>query len=195
MRVLISQFRCPKCKTPIKHALIEQCPKCGIRFSTDFVSKRIPLLALFMLTSLIVTGFCLYTDKGINNLDSIIFAMIFVSLVISTPIAFLYLKNKNKIKREKQYVGSSLIVELEKHLVYRDVDFEKKHIILPVLFISGIFIIMFLAAYDLSVRDFISFDDTFSIIILAFILLAGFGISGFYAVFKFRKKVNEFFKG
>lgn len=195
MRILVSQFRCPKCKTPIKSALVENCPKCGVRLTTNFISKRIGPVAVMTVFGIIIAGFIL-SFKNRDDLDTIgiIFSMVLTTIIVGTILVFAYFKNKKKLHRDEEYIGSFQMVELEHFPVFADIKMEKGLIAIPIISISALFFIVFLLMIDISYYNFIDFDDWLLVIMPSAVLIIVFLFSSFYALSKFNKKMKEFFQ-
>lgn len=195
MRILVSQFRCPKCKMPIKHALVENCPRCGVRLTTNFVSQRMILLAIILAISFVFAWVFLLLSRG-NELGTsgLIFTMILTAVVISIPLGFLFYKNKKKLQRDKEHIGSSEMVELEQTPVFADVKIDVKLFIVPILSLIAVFTIMYLLISNTSDWGFFIYDNANIIVPIIFLLLAVFGISSFYSFYKFKKDVMKIFE-
>ena len=195
MRILVSQFRCPKCKKPIKHALVEECPRCGVRLANDYVSKNMGKTIVGVVFGFIFAALFFLIVQG-DDLDTIgvIFSLGLTIIVVVVIMVYLYFKNKKKLHRDREYEGTTEMVDLEEVPVYADIEFDKRLLIAPIISLLLIFLMIGLLMVDLSYYDFISFDSWPLVIFPAFILLAVFGISAFYAFSKFNKQVKRIFE-
>lgn len=184
----------PVSKMPIKNALVKKCPKCNVRLTTDFVSRKLPPLAVVFFLAIIFSAVYVFSEQRVKlDFFAIVLAIILTTIIMVSTLGYVYIKNKRKLDEDKQYIGSDLIVQLEEHPVYADIKFEKKYLAYPISFLSGLGFLMSLVVYGITVTGFIPFDMVDTIITLFVILLVGFGITAFYAAHKFKKKVNEVF--
>jgi hypothetical protein len=107
---------------------------------------------------------------------------------IFSIIGIIYVRDKRKLERDKDYIGSSMMVELEEAPGYE--NFEVKYWIIPIIFIACIIIISF-SSFILFVNNLISLNDLLHLLIITSILIAGFVISALYGILKVNKDENE----
>jgi hypothetical protein len=192
MRILVSQFRCPKCKAPIKTILVEQCPKCGVRLTINNASKFLKLTILMLPIAFVIAGF--YLIMSGEDPYIIIASLIVTGIIFGGILGYFLIKTKKRMKRDNERIGS-LMVELERHPVYTDIKLEKKYLLIPLVSIGFVIIIIIISIVDLFFTDFLSIDQVVPIVIMGAILVIIFGISTVYAYYKFNKKAREEFDG
>lgn len=197
MKKLVSQFRCSNCKTPILNALKEECPKCGKRLITTHLSEGIRLLIIATFLAIImITGMMFFDGRYDDNPAVTISSISLVSVIMISIMGYLYVKNKKRLEKDKEFIGTGMTAELERHLTYIDDSSinKKRLIIVPGLVLVVIFFIMFLLVLDLGYYDFIPGDDFPMYFIILFILLFIFAITGFYSAHLHSKELKKLVK-
>jgi len=196
MKKLISYYRCSNCKNPLKHLLVEECPKCGKKLVSNVASKRIGLLAIFTFIGIFLAAILLFLDKREINPVVILSASSIVAIPILTIIGYLYFRNKRNMSENKEFIGTGMTAEFEYHLTYIDTSHIKltRFIIIPAIPLSIILIVMFLLVVDLGYFDFLPSDDFPNYFILLFILLFIFAITGFYSAHLYGKEIKKITK-
>ncbi len=196
MKKLVSQFRCSNCKTPILNALKEECPKCGKRLITTHLSEGIRLLIIATFLAIIMITGMMFFDGRYDNPVVTIASISLVSIILGGVIVVLYIKNKRRLEKDKEFVGTGMTAELERHLTYIDDSSinKKKLIIAPGLTLAVIAVVMSMLFIDLGFYDYIPNEDFPTYFILLFILLFTFAITGFYSAHLHSKELKKLIK-
>lgn len=197
MKKLVSQFRCSNCKTPIINALKEECPKCGKRLITTHLTQAIRLLMIgTVLAVIMITAMMFFDGKYKDNPAVTIFSISLVSIIMIALIGYLYVKNKKRLEKDKEFIGTGMTAELERHLTYIDDSSinKKRLIIAPGLTLATIAGVMIMLVIDLGFYDYIAGDDFPIYFIILFILLFIFAVTGFYSAHLHSKELKKLIK-
>ena len=195
MRILISMFRCSRCKMPVKSAMVEFCPKCGARLITNHVSKSVVFLTISMFIAIIIFVAIAFSNPDYYLFDGDYTGIVLAAIIGTVPlfimIIYLAIKNKRRTEKDEEYVGTGQAVELEHHLSYGEISLNKKYLIAPILSVIGIGLVISITVVDIIMYDFLNIDDIMWIVIPTFVFLIIFVISIAFFVRDFSRKMLD----